>query len=1011
MKPNKLHLLHCLAAGLLLAGSLPCQAEDGGGTPGLAQVPLRESTSGVKVVPNIMLLLDDSGSMEDAVCANGGTPQQGQPGGGRGGGGRRGHGGGGSWGTGYVAAPGEPGWWCIKDDGSHYAADSRWHAILDAAKQVFSQLCDEKTAGNPDCIPARAGIFTINGGDFDIQREATGTTPLYSFLQLQSFDAAGKQAFMDKLAYLRNKLRFGIDSAEHGQYYGNGNLSNYMLTPLAGPLSEIGRYYQNQGSLAKAAGEDPVQYSCQRNYTILFTDGDRNISGWYRPDGRMQGRSPASSGSPGYNNADAAVAGPAGAYYDTDLRPGDTGKAVNDVPPADDDLATHQHMTSFFVSVGDIADANAEDLRNAADAGHGYSARPGDPRHGKYYWKLDNASQFVSALKGALSNIAAAEGSGTAAVTDDPERTASAGAQAYEVEYDTADWAGDVTEHRVDAIGTDQDAKEWSAAAQLSATLAKNGWQGRRVLVDSDQGGARKLVPFNEDAFGGQTNADALFKDPAEAGLSQMPSLTDAQKARMTSANLIAWLCGDASNDDIFRGRPTGKPLGDIVHATPVYVDYDGPGSNAGDLVIAGANDGMLHAFDAATGQEAWAWVPSVLAGKLWQLADAGYASKHRFFMDGPLSVREIALGGGKKQWILTGGFGAGAKGYWALDITDKNNPAFLWMAVPGGNGQGIVDAENIGYGLGKAYLAKVGGTWRAILPGGYDTADSHAHVFMLDALSGEHLHDFDTGAGDAAAPDGIGAATFHLANPADGSTSWAFAGDLLGDAWRFDLAGCNSQNCGATKIFDGSADQPITAEMQVSSWDKHVLLFFGTGRYLDVDDLASQEPQAIYSIESGISTGGAVEALKLPITKDRLSAFASDSASGGACSAFPLPGWYLDLPNAKERVYLRAELGAGLLLVSSVVPEASACEAGGQSWLYALDYRGCSSQGQNPQDKKDVVGMYFLGIDAEGYAEFLLQHGDGSTEVFRQQPPKGKQAEGGVGGGERLMWRELETQ
>ena len=54
--------------------------------------------------------------------------------------------------------------------------------------------------------------------------------------------------------------------------------------------------------------------------------------------------------------------------------------------------------------------------------------------------------------------------------------------------------------------------------------------------------------------------------------------------------------------------RPRNSILGDIIHSRPYYVnDATNP------RVYVGANDGMLHAFDAVTGREVFAYIPSML--------------------------------------------------------------------------------------------------------------------------------------------------------------------------------------------------------------------------------------------------------------------------------------------------------------------------------------------------------------------------------------------------------------
>jgi len=104
-------------------------------------------------------------------------------------------------------------------------------------------------------------------------------------------------------------------------------------------------------------------------------------------------------------------------------------------------------------------------------------------------------------------------------------------------------------------------------------------------------------------------------------------------------------------------------------------------------MVYVGANDGMLHAFNASTGKEAFAYVPEGLYGtaaapNLKRLSEAGYT--HRYYVDGSPFVADIYMGAKSSakttdeekaaNWksLLVGTLGAGGKGYLVLDVTGQ---------------------------------------------------------------------------------------------------------------------------------------------------------------------------------------------------------------------------------------------------------------------------------------------------------------------------------------------------
>ena len=127
--------------------------------------------------------------------------------------------------------------------------------------------------------------------------------------------------------------------------------------------------------------------------------------------------------------------------------------------------------------------------------------------------------------------------------------------------------------------------------------------------------------------------------------------------------------------------------LGDMVNAVPLYVAK--PRFNFGDKVTprlphlgrtgtvknrtqalyVGANDGMLHAFNANTGDELWAFIPRQVLPNMWKIADESYATKHQYFVDGSPTSMDV-WDGSNWRTILVGGLNAGGRGFYALDVT-----------------------------------------------------------------------------------------------------------------------------------------------------------------------------------------------------------------------------------------------------------------------------------------------------------------------------------------------------
>ena len=230
-------------------------------------------------------------------------------------------------------------------------------------------------------------------------------------------------------------------------------------------------------------------------------------------------------------------------------------------------------------------------------------------------------------------------------------------------------------------------------------------------------------------------------------------------------------------------------------------------------MVYVGANDGMLHAFNAATGAEAWAYIPTIVMPYLYKLADAGYATNHRFYVDGPITVGD-AYNGSAWKTVLIGGLGGGGKGFYALDVTDPANPKALWEFSSS-------DDDDMGYSYGNPILTKRNsdGKWVVLVTSGYNNTggDSKGRLYVLDAFTGAQLSEIITD-NSVTDPDvsGIGKVNNFVINTlVDNTTQYVYGGDLGGSLWRFDIDDETSQRLGKTSATTGN--QPITVRPELA--------------------------------------------------------------------------------------------------------------------------------------------------------------------------------------------------
>jgi Tfp pilus tip-associated adhesin PilY1 len=267
----------------------------------------------------------------------------------------------------------------------------------------------------------------------------------------------------------------------------------------------------------------------------------------------------------------------------------------------------------------------------------------------------------------------------------------------------------------------------------------------------------------------------------------------------------------------------------------------------------------MLHAVNANTGAEVFAYVPSFVFENLKELKEPAYS--HKFFVDLTPTVKDVEVSGVDKK-ILVGGLGKGGKGYFALDVT---NPAavtdelalagnVLWeYPSPAGD-------DDMGYSYSQAAITDSHAGWVTIFGNGYNSVNGGAKLFILNALTGAVIRVIDT----QASADCNG-----LSTPAvidmnyDGKVDYVFAGDLQGNLWKFDLTDESSANWdvayydGATPkpVFkamspEGSA-QPITSKpaLMWACGDHGYMATFGTGKWLGSFDEETTRTETIYGI------------------------------------------------------------------------------------------------------------------------------------------------------------------
>jgi type IV pilus assembly protein PilY1 len=395
----------------------------------------------------------------------------------------------------------------------------------------------------------------------------------------------------------------------------------------------------------------------------------------------------------------------------------------------------------------------------------------------------------------------------------------------YRTEYKRDYWGGNLFAFPVDAAGN----------VQTGSDRWTNGAKDHIDAQDYDTG--RLIATMKDDG------TKVAFRAASLSATQTAALAATINTTAYTSTQIVNFLRGDRANEGTSALRQRSTVLGDIIHTRPFYVpDATNP------TVFVSANDGMLHAINAANGTERWAYVPSMLISKLKTLAyspyDAALPFAHDYFADGQINTATITSSGSKQ--ILVGGLGAGGKGLYALDIssltaateTDVANK-ILWEITPTkvnyANPTTANAYTNLGYTYGTPIIAKAGGVDTVIIGNGYnDGGDYQAYLYVINAYTGQLQWKIQAGSsGTAASPNGL-STPVALDTDGDGSVDVVYAGDLNGNMWKFTLpaSSLTAPTAPTTPLLVTSPAQPITATPGVAAHPNGgYMVCFGTGR------------------------------------------------------------------------------------------------------------------------------------------------------------------------------------
>ncbi len=644
-------------------------------------------------------------------------------------------------------------------------------------------------------------------------------------------------------------------------------------------------------------------------------------------------------------------------YWKRDLRT----SLDNDVPDSAADPAFWQHMTTFGLAIGQSGTLDPGSDLVSINNGSKYWPKPTADKpetiddlwhasingHGNFV-AATNPIKFAQGLVDALATVAARNGSASNVTAN--STSFQSDSSVYQASYVSGKWTGELAAYAVASGSGVASTPTWLASAKIPTT--------RTILTWSSGTGA--------------------------------PFPTAAQTAVLARTNGLAQVTG-AENGSYIRGVQTKEKqnggllrdriqtvLGDIANSSPIFVRDT-------QTIFVGANDGMLHAFNALTGAERFAYIPrGIDLANLASLSDPQYV--HKWFVDGPVVVSTLAQTTGKNY--LVGALGRGGKGLFGLDVTTPGsfgNNNVLW------DNTGSAAPADMGQVLGEPLIVKLNdGTSAIVASNGVNSSTGTAALFVINIATGAVIKELDTGyttgGNGLSAPRGWD-------NDGNGTVDYVYAGDLQGNLWKFDLTASTSTgwsiaNSGSPMFVAKDASnkrQPITAGLALAKdpatgkrW-----VFVGTGSFQTAGDPTNKDVQSMYGLVDGntVITGrtssgdGDLQKRKITLINgtETLRGFEPHDDLDSSKK-----GWYIDLlkppsPGTAEgeRLVNRPIVRGTVLVTASMIPPTGeTCDAGGRGYINALDaFSGTS-----------LANAYF---DTNGNGDFSDDTiGSGTNEV-----------------------------
>ncbi|RMR91489.1 pilus assembly protein [Pseudomonas coronafaciens] len=810
------------------------------------------------------------------------------------------------------------------------------------------------------------------------------------------------------------------------------NLTPSANTPLAETYYEITRYFRGMTPFYQSGSTyvSPIQYRCQKNYGVVITDGlptyDRTFP-TNDPDDVLDTTRSLPNWDLNAANDGANLSGDgegdtlylddlAKFAYDIDLRR-DAVTTGGDLTGKSWDTAgfVKQNMSTYTIGFT----ASNQMLNDAANDTHG---------HGKYF-QANDSSGLSSALDLALSDIYAKVGSGAGGAAN--SSTLQTGTQFYQTLYDPTDWHGTIKAFNLDKI-----------TGALSAPV----WTTDTAIVTGS-------TPPVFESWSTLSTPTRIPLEYANFSPAQQTALNATLPTNATGAELIAWAKGTASAK--FRARP--RLLGDIVNSSlgialpsqktasdltgdTTYTTYLATKANSmTPSILANANDGFFNVINTSDGSRRYAYMPSTALTSLATIASANYGSGvHKFTVDGQIAVFDTQLSAGSAwRTVAYGGTGAGGKAFFAIKLFEgtSNTVSALWEVKAPDTSNANNKFNNLGYAYSKPDVARMAdGTGIVVVGNGYGSFTGRASLYVLNANTGAFIAEIQTPLLNNENDNGLSSVKLRV--NAQNVVQAAYAGDLKGRLWKFDMSGATAASWkvafGGAPLFTAprGANQPITVQPFVLDHPLNgKIVYFGTGKFIEVADKQTTDLQDFYAIWDADSGAGSTVEANLQAQAVNGSVISNGTtyftSTTNDVDWSVKKGWYMPLsavaPYLGERIIYPAQTSRGRIIFSTAsVNSADPCESTGTGRVFELNaatgsmlnYQVLDTSGDRAINRSDllVAGLGYIGIPV--VSAIVAGTGDGN-EVKIVNNSTGSNTddlvEKGGSGSQRIMWRQIQ--